>query len=77
MMAMFCDFNQHYTMYKQDRLDPEFWSSIEHNLSFYIHRPGVSHWWRTQPFALDDSFTQYINSLLSKAQTEEDNRNNP
>lgn len=65
MMAMFCDFNQHYTMHKQGRLDPEFWKSIEHNIEFYINRPGVQDWWESQPFALDASFTKYIEGLIA------------
>ena len=71
MMAMFCDFNQHYTMYKQNRLDPEFWESIEHNIDFYISRPGVLLWWETQPFSLDASFTKYIDGLIGSRQTEQ------
>jgi len=65
MMAMFCDFNQHYTMHKQKRLDPEFWNSIEQNMKFYINRPGVLMWWQTQPFSLDASFTNYIDNLIA------------
>jgi hypothetical protein len=70
MMAMFCDFNQHYTMHKQNRLDPEFWKSIEHNIRFYISRPGVLLWWESQPFALDASFTKYIDDLIGSRQTD-------
>ena len=70
MMAMFCDFNQHYTMHKLKRLDPEFWNSIEHNLKFYINRPGVQMWWRKQPFALDASFTKYINDQIASQSDE-------
>jgi hypothetical protein len=65
MMAMFCDFNQHYNMHKQKRLDPEFWESIEHNMKFYINRPGVLMWWQTQPFVMDASFTKYINEQIT------------
>jgi len=68
MMAMFCDFNQHYTMHKQNRLDLEFWRSIEHNIGFYLDRPGVQNWWESQPFALDASFTKYIDSLVAARQ---------
>lgn len=71
MMAMFCDFNQHYTMHKQGRLDPEFWKSIEHNMDFYINRPGVLMWWQSQPFALDASFTNYINGQIAADENEE------
>lgn len=69
MMAMFCDFNQHYTMHKQNRLDPEFWEAIEYNMNFYINRPGVLAWWQSQPFHLDESFTNYINSQIEKKTT--------
>ena len=70
MMAMFCDFNQHYTMHKQNRLDPEFWKSIEQNIGFYLTRPGVLDWWKSQPFALDASFTQYIDGLVDTKSSE-------
>ena len=70
MMAMFCDFNQHYNMHKQKRLDPEFWRSIDHNMKFYIDRPGVLAWWQTQPFILDASFTNYINEHIASQKKE-------
>jgi len=66
MMAMFCDFNQHYTMHKQKRLNLEFWQPIENNIKFYIGRPGVLTWWQAQPFVLDVSFTNYINDHIAK-----------
>ena len=69
MIAMFCDFNQHYTMHKQGRLDSDFWNSIEHNIKFYISRPGVLAWWQTQPFALDAKFTEYVDELISLGQS--------
>ena len=72
MMAMFCDFNQHYNMHKQKRLDPEFWRSIDHNMKFYIDRPGVLTWWQTQPFMLDAGFTNYINEHIASRQNEID-----
>lgn len=68
MMAMFCDFNQHYTIYKQNRLDQKFWNSIEHNIGFYLGRPGVVDWWKSQPFAFDAGFTQYIDALACSRQ---------
>lgn len=68
MVAIFCEFNQHCTMHKQGRLDSGFWNSIEHNIKFYISRPGVLAWWQTQPFALDASFTEYVDALISLGQ---------
>lgn len=76
MMAMFCDFNQHYTMHIQKRLDPEFWKAIEQNMKFYIDRPGVLTWWQTQPFALDASFTKYIDDHIASQQSENNSENN-
>lgn len=64
MMAMFCDFNQHYTMHQQNRLDPEFWTAIQFNMTFYISRPGVLEWWKSQPFKFDVEFTDYINTQI-------------
>lgn len=71
MMAMFCDFNQQYNMFDQKRLDPEIWKSIEHNMKFYIARPGVLMWWQSQPFVFDSSFTKYINAYISSREYEE------
>ena len=73
MMAMFCDFNEQYTLYHRGRLDEEFWRAIEHNMKFYLSRPGVQHWWRTHPFKLDEAFTAYLNEYLKQTGTNEPN----
>lgn len=69
MMAMFSDFNQHYNMFNHKRLDPEFWRSIEHNMKFYLARPGVLMWWHAQPFVFDSGFTNYINDYITSQQS--------
>ena len=68
MMAMFCDFNQQHTLYNQRRLDPQFWSAIEHNMRFYLDRKGVRDWWNSQPFRFDQDFVEYVNEYLDFAQ---------
>lgn len=65
MTAIFCDFNEQYTLFNRGRLDAEFWRTIEYNMHFYLSRPGVQHWWRTHPFILDESFTTYLKEHLA------------
>ena len=74
MMAMFCDFNQQHTLYNQRRLDQEFWNAIQRNMQFYLNRPGVRAWWKSQPFEFDSSFTKFVNQYLDSTDLRENSQ---
>ncbi len=69
-LLMFALFRIYETLFYQNQIgtgERRLLRSEELNIQHLFASPGVCRWWRDQPFAIDEEFRRYVDTLIPAA----------